>query len=69
MIVSIKPESDYHIITKPDTLPKPDWHFIEKFIKLLSVFQIYFHTCIATTDLLSKKAHRNYRSLGVWRSS
>ena len=57
------------VITKLDTVPNPDWHFIEKFINLLSVFQIYFHTYFAATDLLSKRAHRNYWSLGVWRSS
>ena len=66
MMVLIKSESNYHIITKPDTVPKPDWHFTEKFINLLSVFQIYFRTCFATTDVLSEKAHSNYLSLGVW---
>ena len=69
MIVFTKPESNYHVIKKPDMAPNPAWHFIEKFINLLSLSQIYFHTCLATTDLLYKKAHRNCWSLGVWRSS
>ena len=55
MMVLIKPESNYQAITKPDTVPKLDWHLIEKFINLLSIFQINFYTFFATTDMLSKK--------------
>ena len=68
MMVLIKSESHYHVIRKADTVPKLDCKFIEKFINLRSVSQIYFHTCFATTDLLSKKAHKNCQSSNVWRS-